>query len=175
MLVPRGLLLAVVSQRRRRFSQVTSSIDSPKHTVLLVEDDPNDRLMTEHAFERSAPGISLQTAVDGEEAVAYLSGQGTYADRATHPFPQLVLLDLKLPRKSGMEVLQWIRTEARLQTLVVFILSSSQERADIDRAFALGATAYMVKQVELRAIREIVRGIGEYVRHLPRATRAPGE
>ena len=144
----------------------------PGRTVLLVEDDPNDRLMTERAFQRSAPGVTLCSTVDGEDAVAYLAGQGGYADRGTHPLPHLVLLDLKLPRKSGMEVLKWIRGQGRLKDLPVFILSSSQERTDIDQSYLLGATAYMVKQVDLRLMRDIVKGIAEYLVQLQ--PRAPG-
>jgi CheY-like chemotaxis protein len=101
-------------------------------------------------------------AVDGENAMAYLSGRGTYSDRSEHPLPHVVVLDLKLPRKSGLEVLEWMRSEPALKKVPVFILSSSQERGDIERAYALGANSYLVKQVDINVIREIVRGIGEY-------------
>ena len=140
-----------------------ASGDAPRLTVLLVEDDPDDRLLAGHAFERSAPAILLKTSVDGEDAVAYLSGDGLYARRADHPLPNLVLLDLKLPRKSGFEVLQWIRSEPGLKELPVFVLSSSQERGDIELAYASGANSYLVKQADIRAFRGIIRGIEAYL------------
>ncbi len=132
-------------------------------TVLLVEDDPNDRLIVQNAFERATRGIQLRTCVDGEDAICYLSGSGSYADRRGNPFPDLVLLDLKLPRKSGLEVLQWIRGCPAFCRLPVFVMSSSQERGDIDLAYALGATSYLVKEVDIRILRSVVRGIGAYV------------
>jgi CheY-like chemotaxis protein len=131
-------------------------------TVLLVEDDANDRLILEHAFQRTAPGIQLRMAVDGEDAVDYLSGEGAYADREAHPLPDLVLLDLKLPRKSGLEVLEWIRETPALDGLPVFMLSSSQQRGDIDLAYALGANSYLVKEADLQVVRKVVTGIGVY-------------
>lgn len=134
----------------------------PGHAVLLVEDDPNDRLIIQTAFDRSAPGVRLEMARDGQYAMEYLSGQGAYADRSLHPMPHVVLLDLKLPRKSGLEVLEWMRTVPALSGIPVFVLSSSQERADIERAYALGANSYLVKQVDFSVIREFARGIGEY-------------
>src|SRR5947207_15985335 len=89
-------------------------IDEPgRLTVLLVEDDPDDRLIARHAFERVAPGVRLRMSFDGEDAVAYLAGEGIYSARAEHPLPNVVLLDLKLPRKSGFEVLQWMREIGR--------------------------------------------------------------
>jgi len=133
-----------------------------RRNVLLVEDDPNDRLILQHAFERAAPEIDLRMAVDGDDALNYLSGRLPYADRIAHPLPQIVLLDLKLPRRSGIELLKWIREGRELRGLPVFIFSSSQERRDIDLAYALGANGYLVKQVDIRALREIVRGIGAY-------------
>jgi CheY-like chemotaxis protein len=137
--------------------------DPGRLTVLLVEDDPDDRLMAQHAFERVAPGLRLMMSFDGEDAVAYLSGEGACSAQTGHPLPQVVLLDLKLPRKSGFEVLQWMREQPRLRDLPVFVLSSSQERGDIERAYALGANSYLVKQADIQAFRALVRGIEAYV------------
>lgn len=130
--------------------------------VLHVEDEPSDRLIVSLAFQKAAPNVKLHAVVNGEEAISYLAGQGIYADRERHPMPQLVLLDLKLPRKSGLEVLEWIRNQPALASLPVFMLTSSQEPADLDRAYTLGANSYLVKSVDLKEMREIVRGIGEY-------------
>ena len=134
--------------------------------VLHVEDEPSDRLIVSLAFQKSAPHISLHAVVNGEEAISYLGGQGIYANRDLHPMPKLVLLDLKLPRKSGLEVLEWIRSQPGLNGLPVIMLTSSQEPADLDRAYALGANSYLVKSVDLKEMREIVRGVGEYAKLL---------
>ena len=132
-------------------------------TVLLVEDEPEDRIILADAFRRVAPKLALQTVQDGEEAIDYLAGRGGFADRAAHPVPRLVLLDLKLPRRSGFEVLEWIRSSPDHKDLPVVVLTSSAEPLDIDRAYALGATSYLVKRLGLAETREIVRGLNAYL------------
>lgn len=141
--------------------------------ILHVEDDPADRLILGRTFEKVAPDVRLCVAKDGEEAVAYLSGEGDYSDRSRNPFPQIVLLDLKLPRRSGFEVLEWIRKDSRLKDLPVFILSSSREVADIERAYALGANSYLVKSVDLEDMRNLARGIRDYMALIGETPRAP--
>ncbi|MBV8881802.1 MAG: response regulator [Planctomycetaceae bacterium] len=132
-------------------------------TVLHVEDEPSDRLIISAAFAKTAPGVKLCAVPDGAEAIAYLAGQGTYQDRELYPLPQLVLLDLKLPKKSGFEVLEWVKAQPNLKQIPVIILTSSPESKDVERALGLGASSYLVKRVDLKEMREIVRGIGEYV------------
>jgi CheY-like chemotaxis protein len=132
------------------------------YTVLHVEDEPTDRMIVSAAFKKAAPNVLLKAVTDGEQAIAYLSGQGVYGNRELHPMPLLVLLDIKLPRKSGLEVLEWIRKQEDLKSMPVLMLTSSSESNDLDRAYALGANSYLVKTVDLPAMREIVRGIGEY-------------
>lgn len=127
-------------------------------TLLWVEDDPDDVLLGERALIKG--GFDRpQIMRDGEEAVAYLSGKGPFADRVRFPMPSLVLLDLKLPRKSGIEVLKWIRSLEGLKRIPVVILTSSRERNDINRAYDTGANAYLVKPVEIRTFAEVVRGL----------------
>src|SRR6185436_19106846 len=94
--------------------------------ILHVEDDPNDVLLFQRAFRKANLAVNIQSVTDGDKAVAYLSGADGYADREKFPLPALILLDLKMPRKSGLEVLAWIRGQASLRRLVVVIFTSSK-------------------------------------------------
>src|SRR5437868_15435601 len=98
--------------------------DRPR-TILLVEDNPDDALFAQRAFGRVCPEARLELAKDGEDAVNYLSGKGIYGDRERFPLPTLILLDLKLPRKSGFEVLEWLKGEPELRDIPVVVLTSS--------------------------------------------------
>lgn len=129
---------------------------------LLVEDDPNDVLLIQRAFRKANLGNPVHVVRDGDEAVAYLAGSGGYADRALHPYPVLVLLDLKLPRKSGHEVLQWPRGQEELRRTPVVVLTSSRESIDVDRAYDLGANSYLVKPVSAGALFEMVQALKRY-------------
>ncbi|MCK5545342.1 MAG: response regulator, partial [Desulfobulbaceae bacterium] len=91
------------------------------HTILLVEDNPNDVILIERAFRKANIANPLQRVTDGEQAVAYLAGERPYAERARCPLPVLMLLDLKLPRKSGLEVLEWLRDQPSLKRLPVIV------------------------------------------------------
>jgi CheY-like chemotaxis protein len=126
------------------------SLDRPIH-VLHVEDDPNDVFLVKHGLGRVAPQARVSVVADGRQAQSYLAGEGVYADRSRHPMPDLVLMDLKLPRMSGLEVLEWMKTRPDLASLPVFILSSSTERTDVERAKLLGANGYHSKQGSLKA------------------------
>jgi CheY-like chemotaxis protein len=114
--------------------------------VLLVEDDLADSKLIRRAFDKAEVTARLVRARDGDDAVAYLDGTGPYTDRDEHPSPTLVLLDIKLPRRSGFEVLSWIRRDMRpLRRTPVVMLTSSRHAVDINRAYELGANAYTVK------------------------------
>lgn len=115
--------------------------------VLLVEDDLNDVLLVKRAFGKAGVGAPIRVVNDGQAAMDYLAGRGGYADRTTHPLPSLVLLDLKLPRKSGHEVLEWLRAQPALNRVPVVVLTSSRESIDVNRAYDLGANSYLVKPV----------------------------
>jgi len=125
-------------------------------SVLYVEDDEVDILLMRRAWQRTGMANPLHVVVDGREAQAYLSGAAPYADRAVHPMPGLVLLDLKLPRVTGLELLQWIREQPPIHALRVVILSSSSLPLDIRRATALGADAYWTKPWDPRELEEMV-------------------
>ncbi len=126
-------------------------------TILLVEDNSQDVILMQRAFRKAAITKPFQVVNDGEAAVLYLSGQGPYTDRSQYPLPVLVLLDLKLPRKSGAEVLLWLRQQPELKRLPVVVLTSSKEYADVNRVYDLGANAYMVKPVAFDGLVEIVK------------------
>src|SRR5688572_11466340 len=111
------------------------------YTILLVEDEANDALLLERAFKRAELSPNLKVVTDGDQAVQYLGGEGKYNDRTQFPIPSLLLLDLKLPRRSGLEVLEWIRQHPDLKTLPVIVLTSSRDTDDIDKAYDLGATS----------------------------------
>lgn len=130
-----------------------------QHPILLVEDDDNDVLLIKRAFKKAKMANPVEVVSDGEAAITYLSRKPPYDER---PVPELVLLDLKLPRKSGHEVLQWIREQPRFKYLPVVVLSSSRERPDVQRAYELGANSYLVKPPSFEALIEMVQTLDVY-------------
>jgi len=114
-------------------------------TILLVEDNEDDVFLMERALKGAGVINPMQVAPDGQEAMDYLSGTGKFSDRTRYPVPVVVFLDLKLPLKSGHEVLGWIRQQRHLDGLVVVVLTSSGEPTDIKRSYALGANSFLVK------------------------------
>ena len=131
-------------------------------TVLLVEDNPDDVLLMQRAFRKANLLNPLAVVTDGDQAIDYLSGAGAYADRAEHPFPVLVLLDIKLPRKSGHEVLAWLKNHPSYKRLPVVMLTSSNETADVNRAYDLGANSYLVKPVGFDDLFDMVKTLQPY-------------
>jgi CheY-like chemotaxis protein len=131
-------------------------------SVLLVEDDPNDVILMERAFRKAGMLSDFQIARDGEQAVAYLSGKGEFSDRTRTPLPTLVLLDLKLPKLSGFEVLRWMRAQTGLRRLPVLVLTSSKEKHDITRAYELGANAYLLKPALFNDLVDLVKTISMF-------------
>jgi len=130
--------------------------------ILLAEDDPNDVLLIQRAFQRTHLANPVQVVHDGEEALAYLSGQGAFADRERHPLPVLLLMDLKMPRKTGLEVLAWLRQQPGLKRLPVIVLTSSNQSPDINRAYELGANSYLVKPAGFDSLLELVKNLDVY-------------
>ena len=137
-------------------------MDRRRGTVLFVEDDPNDVALTQRAFEQAGFVNPLHVVADGEQAIGYLAGEGRYADRARYPLPILILLDLKLPRVSGFEVLTWLREAPGVRRLPVVVLTSSGQSPDISRAYDVGANSYLVKPVGFERLQELVRTLGLY-------------
>jgi len=141
-------------------------------TILLVEDEENDVVFMEMALKKEGLASALQVAEDGQAALDYLSGAGEFADRARFPIPALVFLDLKLPRVMGMDVLKWIRDQSELDTMVVIMLTSSQQRSDIRGACALGANSYLVKPSNPLDLAQIVDLVKRYWLQLNQPTAA---
>ena len=113
--------------------------------ILLAEDDENDIFLMGRAFDRAKIPNPLFVVHNGREAIDYLSGSGSYADRAKYPLPGVMLLDLKMPWMDGFDVLAWLRTQRQFDTLPVVVLTSSKLQADIDRSRQLGVYDYRVK------------------------------
>lgn len=132
------------------------------NTILLVEDNLDDVALFKRAVQKAALDYPLQVVGDGEAAIAYLSGVGGYADRTHYPLPRLVLLDLKLPRKSGHEVLEWLRGQPQLRRLPVVVLTTSREISDINRAYDQHVNSYLVKPFSFDGLMDMVRTLHNY-------------
>ena len=130
--------------------------------ILLVDDNPDDVLLMKRAFEATTITAPLVTLADGTQAIAYLSGTGDFTDRLVHPLPALVLLDLKMPRVSGFDVLAWLRKQPGLKRLPVVVLTSSSQEEDVNRAYDLGVNSYIVKPSGLKQIAGVASQIETY-------------
>jgi len=130
--------------------------------ILLVEDNPNDVLLTERALKKAHILNKLVVAKDGVEALDYLFRTGTWANKDLYPLPQVILLDLKLPRIDGLEVLRRIRVDDRTRFLPVVILTSSKEERDITNGYAMGANSYIRKPVNFNQFADAVGQLGLY-------------
>jgi CheY-like chemotaxis protein len=130
--------------------------------ILVAEDDPTDAYFFERAFKRAGIPVTLHFVRDGQEAVDYLQGEGQFTDRARHPLPQLVLLDLKMPRLDGFDVLEWVRKQPGLSGVLIVIFSSSDEPKDMNRAYGLGANSYLVKPHSMGELTVLVGQFKKY-------------
>jgi CheY-like chemotaxis protein len=126
-------------------------------TILLAEDDPDDVLITQIAFRKARLANPLEVVRDGEEAIAYLKGEGAYADRARYPFPVLLLLDLEMPKVDGFEVLEWLREQPVIGALPVAILTDSTPGPYVKRAYRLGADSYLIKPASPEELLALVK------------------
>ena len=135
---------------------------SAKPTVLLVEDDANDRIFVERAFKKAGIPVDFRSVNCGEEAVSYLSAKAPFADRADHPLPALVLMDLKLTGMSGFETMEWARKRNESKSLPIAVLTSSRETADVARAYESGATTYFVKPADSDDLHSLVKTVAQY-------------
>ena len=130
--------------------------------ILLVEDNPNDEELTLYALKKNNITNHIQVVRDGAEALDYLFCTGAYAHRQINDPPKVVLLDLKLPKVDGLEVLEKIKADERTRTIPVVMLTSSQEERDIVESYQLGVNSYIVKPVDFEQFIEAVRQLGLY-------------
>jgi CheY-like chemotaxis protein len=144
--------------------------------ILLVEDNPSDIELTKRAFAREHFTNTIVLAEDGQIALDYLFGTGSYADRDLSEIPALILLDLKLPRVGGLEVLRCIRADAHTRRVPVVILTSSREEQDMAASYDLGVNSYIRKPIDFRQFADTIRILGQYwlvVNEQPPAARHP--
>jgi CheY-like chemotaxis protein len=147
------------SKQQTTAAEGRSGLIPSRVTVLHVDDDPNDTELLRAASRKAGIAFELRNVSDGEQAIAYLSGQGKYADRVQYGSPSLVLLDLKMPRATGFEILHWIRSHPEFARLPVIVLSGSQLQEDIRQAYAQGANSYLVKPLGFDSLVELVKRI----------------
>ena len=130
--------------------------------VLLVEDSPDDAFFVKRAFASAGLNHPLFSVEDGAQAIDYLCGKGEYADRSVFPVPRLVIADLKMPRVTGFDLIQWMREDRYAKLIPVIVMSSSALPQDVNRAYELGANAYMVKPASYVALERLIRSIAQF-------------
>jgi CheY-like chemotaxis protein len=130
--------------------------------ILLVEDNPNDALLTIRSLKEHNLDNNIIHVSDGQEALDYLYAEGVYHHRNPLKTPKTILLDLKLPKISGLEILARIRADERTKVVPVVILTSSQEESDLKKAYSLGANSYIVKPVDFENFTTVVKQLGLY-------------
>jgi len=157
---------AMSSEAEIHIARALSSEKRPKDlSILVAEDLDSDAQLLRLAFERAEVTAPLSFVKDGTEAIAYLGGQtssGSPEPAAPHPMPTMLLLDIKMPRMNGFEVLEWVRGQPGLKRLVVIVLTASDLRVDVNRAYDLGANSYLVKPTGVDGLEQLARSLRQY-------------
>lgn len=130
--------------------------------ILLVEDNPRDLELTLHSLEKANLANHIQIARDGAEALEFIFAEGAHAGRRIEDTPKMILLDLKLPKVDGLEVLQRLKSDARTQAIPVVVLTSSREQRDVVESYHLGVNSYIVKPVDFEGFAAAVKEVGMY-------------
>jgi CheY-like chemotaxis protein len=131
-------------------------------TILMADDDPDDRQMTKEAFEEARLVNDLRFVEDGEELMDYLLRRGKYADPASSPRPAILLLDLNMPKKDGREALKEIKAHPQLRQIRVIVMTTSKAEEDVYRSYDISATSFITKPVKFDALVEVVKALGKY-------------
>lgn len=134
-----------------------------KPIVLLVEDEENDVFLMKRNVMKMLEPVMLQRARDGMEAIEYLSGENRFSDRNAYPLPSLILLDIKMPRKNGFDVLEWMRGQPSLHNIPVVMITSSQIDTDMNKSLELGAKAYLVKPIGFDDLKQLLTATDEFL------------
>lgn len=161
----RKIAMGTNPQREKKKSRPVRSLRAPQRppspwlTVLHIDDDSNDTELLLAATVEAGVPFRLHNVIDAEQATAYLSGAGPFADRREFKMPSLILLDLKMPRSTGIELLRWIRARPEFNNIPVVVLSGSESEEDVRQAYACGANAYLIKPLGFGALVGIVRSL----------------
>src|SRR5437867_1936099 len=145
--------------------------------ILLAEDSENDVQMFRRAFQQAGIDVPVHVVSDGEEAIAYLSGEGKFAQRAEYPLPDLFLLDLKMPRTDGFEVLAWLRAHPSLCPLRTVVLTSSDDMREVTRAYVFGANSFLTKPLNFTEFKNMLQEMFNFFFNqakTPQVSRTPG-
>jgi CheY-like chemotaxis protein len=134
----------------------------PEPVILIVDDSEDDVLLVRTAFEKAGLTNPVYVLRDGQEAIDYLSGTGAFTNRAEHPLPDLILLDLKMPRMDGFQVLDWIRKQPGIRSIPVVVLTTTQQMAEVNRAYSIGANSFLVKPMDFSNYVELSKLIRHY-------------
>jgi CheY-like chemotaxis protein len=130
--------------------------------ILVAEDQPDSVELLKQAFSRTGVAAPVSYVTDGEETIRYLKREEPFANRAQHPLPTMLLLDLNMPRLDGFGVLEWLQVQPELRRLLVIVFTSSDDQSDINCAFELGADSYLVKPADFTGLKETVRSLQDY-------------
>jgi CheY-like chemotaxis protein len=151
------------SLRIARGLRCSECFDMAEHAVILLAEDEEDYvLLIRRAFEQAKIPNPMHVVWNGQEAIAYLNGEGKYSNREEYPLPDLFLLDLKMPRVNGFEVLKWLRSQPGLAPLRVLVLTSSDAIRDVNEAYKLGANSFMVKPMDFQDFTQLSRFIQDF-------------
>jgi CheY-like chemotaxis protein len=145
---------------------------SDQAVILLAEDREDDIALIKKAFAKAYVPNPLMVVRNGEEAIAYLEGEGKYANRAEYPLPDLMLLDLKMPRVDGFEVLKWVRRQPNLAPLRIVVLTCSESIRDVNVAYSLGANSFMVKPMDFQDVIHMSKFLTSYWLHMSKTPHA---
>jgi len=131
-------------------------------TILVAEDDENDVLLLKRAFSKNGINNPTHVSRDGADACAYLKGEGAYQDREKYPFPSIIITDLKMPRFSGFEILEWLKNHPDCHVIPVIVLSASRQEDDVKKAYQLGANAFLHKPSTSAELEKLVRTVADF-------------
>jgi CheY-like chemotaxis protein len=141
---------------------MSQSTVAEKFSILIADDDADDRELIKAAFEENNFRHNIKFVEDGEELLKYLRRKGDYADEADHPLPQIILLDLNMPKKDGREALKEIKNDEYLKYIPVIVLTTSTEKKDVQRIYELGVNSFVIKPVTFRQLVEFTNTLEKY-------------